>query len=70
MTSRECAKNQKGWARRVADDAIPQEAVCKFIIQELGPSQIGLPDKHGDTASHHLAGAKFPNMPLIDWLKG
>jgi len=48
---------------------LQQEAVCKFIIEELGQSQIELSDKHGNTVLHYLAGAKFPNTPLIDWLK-
>ena len=69
MTRRECSSNQKGWARRGADNALQQEAVCKFIIEELGQSQIELSDKHGNTVLHYLAGAKFPNTPLIDWLK-
>jgi len=65
----ERTKNPKKWIRRAAEEGFQQEAVCKFIVQELGSSQIELPDKHGNTVLHYLAGAKFPKMPLIDWLK-
>ena len=69
MTRRECSMNRKVWARSSAEDALQQEGVCKFITEELGESQIGLPDKHGNTVLHYLAGAKYPNLSLIDWLK-
>lgn len=69
MERRERTKNPKKWIRRLAGDSLQQEAVCKFLIQELGSSQIVLPDQHGNTVLHYLAGAKFSNMPLIDWLK-
>lgn len=65
-------KNPKKWVRWAKDsagDALRQEAVCKFLLKELDASMIGLPDKHGNTMLHYLAGAKAPNMPLIDWLE-
>jgi hypothetical protein len=69
MERLERTKNPKKWTRRKGEDCVQQEAVCKIIVQELGSSEIALPDKHGNTVLHYLAGAKFPNMPLIDWLK-
>ena len=69
MERRERTKNPKKWIRRLAEDGLQQEAVCRFIVQELGSGQVGLPDQHGNTVLHYLAGVKFPNMPLIDWLK-
>lgn len=62
-------ENPKKWIRRLAEDSLQQEAVCKFLVKELASGQIGLPDKHGNTVLHYLAGAKFPNMPLIELLK-
>lgn len=69
MESWEPTENPKKWIRRLAEDSLQQEAVCKFLVQELGSGQIGLPDQHGNTVLHYLAGAKFPNIPLIEWLK-
>jgi hypothetical protein len=65
----ERTRNPKKWIRRAAEDCLQQKTVCKFLVQELGSSEIALPDKHGNTVLHYLAGAKFPNLPLIDWLK-
>lgn len=70
MERREPTKNPKKWIKILGKDGLQQETVCKFLVQELGSDQIGLPDRHGNTVLHYLAGAKFPNMPLIEWLKG
>lgn len=69
MERRERTENPKKWIRRLAEDSLRQEAVCKFLVKELALGQIGLPDKHGNIVLHYLAGARFPNMPLIDWIK-
>jgi hypothetical protein len=66
---RSAPKIQRSGPEKKAEDCLQQKMVCKFIIRELGPGQIELPDKHGNIVLHYLAGATFPNMPVIHWLK-
>jgi hypothetical protein len=46
-----------------------QGDVCKFLVHEMRASEIGFPDKHGNTMLHYLASTRAPNESLIDWLK-
>ena len=46
-----------------------QEDMCRFIVSELGATQIGLSDIHGNTPLHYLAGAWFLNEALISWMR-
>lgn len=69
MDRREHTENPKMWTRRKAEDCLKQETVCKFILQELYSGHIELHDKHGSTVMQYLAGAMFPNVHLIGWLR-
>lgn len=62
-------ESPRDWPRNYIEDHAQQEAVCKLILQDLGSSQMGLRDKHGNTMLHYLASAKTPNQALVDWLK-
>lgn len=55
--------------RDIPDEFHRQEDICKFIISELGAEQIVLPDVHGNTALHYLAGAWYLNENLISWMR-
>lgn len=43
--------------RDITSELQQQEDVCKFIVSELGATQIGLSDIHGNTPLHYLSGA-------------
>lgn len=62
-------QNPRTWDRDPAKHFTEQDAICKVLIKELGASQIGLPDKHGNTMLHYLASGRAPNESLINWLK-
>lgn len=62
-------ESPRDWSRNYTEDHAQQEAVCKLLLQDLGSSQMGLRDKHGNTMLHYLASTKTSNLALIDWLK-
>lgn len=65
-----CLKyNPRMWVTGPTRHFAAQESACRFLVQELGTSEIGIQDKHGNTTLHYLAGARVPNIALIDWLK-
>lgn len=66
MKSQEHTQNLKKWIRRLVEDGLQQEELYKFFVQELGSSQIVLPDQHDNTVFQYLAGAKVPNTPLTE----
>lgn len=41
----------------------------QIIVSELGATQIGLSNIHGNTPLHYLAGAWFFNEGLIAWMR-
>ena len=49
MESQERTQNLKKGIRRLVGDGLQQEELYKFLVQELGSSQIVLPDQHGNT---------------------
>lgn len=49
MESQERTQNLKKGIRRLVQDGLQQEELYKFLVQELGSSQIVLPDQHGNT---------------------
>lgn len=56
-------------SRDITNELQQQEDMCKFIVSELGATQIGLSDIHGNTPLHYLAGAWFLNESLIAWMR-
>jgi hypothetical protein len=61
--------NPREWSLSSMKHFAEQDDVCKFLVHEMGASEIGLPDKHGNTMLHYLASTRAPNESLIDWLK-
>lgn len=55
--------------RDITGELQQQEDMCRLIINELGATQIGLSDIHGNTPLHYLAGAWFLNEGLISWMR-
>ncbi|TVY84617.1 hypothetical protein LSUE1_G001516 [Lachnellula suecica] len=49
-------------------EARAQADVVKFIFREIGDRDIGKVDVHGNTALHYLAGCRFVNQELLDWM--
>jgi len=55
--------------RDMTNEMQQQADMCSFIVSELGATQIGLSDIHGNTPLHYLAGAWFLNEGLISWMR-
>lgn len=55
--------------RDITNELQQQEDMCRFIVSELGATQIGLSNIHGNTPLHYLAGAWFFNEGLIAWMR-
>lgn len=57
------------WPHVLPVGSFDQDDICKDLGAELGASRIGMPDRHGNTMLHYLAGAREPSQTLISWLK-
>jgi ankyrin repeat protein len=55
--------------RNITNELQQQEDMCRFVVSELGATQIELSDIHGNTPLHYLAGAWFLNESLVSWMR-